>query len=172
VPNYYNATFIAYSIRNIEADANRQYNKDAYQDIDITWELDVVDENDKPITRHSWPKIPKGTHPKAELVIMLVAIGAATEEELIKNGIPNLIQLLDKVLGWKCRLNVIEHKKKDGTLSDKIDSYQPLIVGRASAGRATAPTTSPAQPRAASRPTAPVLDEAPFFNEEESDIPF
>lgn len=122
--DFYTGTLQNHKTRDRDKD---QYHPEPYQDIEFTWSVEVpaelCEELDitSPVERKSWVNIPKSFNDKAKLVLLGIALGvldpnSGDEEQDID---------LDDWLTRKCRLQIEQTKKKDGTPTDKIVGYTP-----------------------------------------------
>ncbi len=143
-PDYYILTLDSYEIRDKDAD---KFHAEAYQDVQFQWSVNVPD--GEPAQRRSWANVPKSFNEKSTLCKIGVALGAIDPQVAASEG----IELdLDRWVGRRCRGNIVEIVKADGTISDKIEGYAPY-KGKAS----NAPIAAKPAPRA--KPAPPVEDD-------------
>lgn len=152
--NYYTLTLLAYKVRDKDPD---KYHAAAWRDVEFDWDVAVpadvrerLELGDEPIKRKSWAAIPKTFTEKATLIQIGIALGKL---DLTSGSADGTRVDLDEWLGAKCRGNIVEKVKSDGTVGDAIDGYSVL--------RRAAPATKPA-PKPAPPPVDTESDEVPF----------
>lgn len=149
--DWYTMTLLSYEIRDRDADGN--FHKEAYQDVQFQWEVAVPEED--PVERRSWANLPRAFNDKSKFCNIGLALGVIAQGA----GGERLRIDLDTWIGKKCRGNIVEITKDNGDLSDKITDYAMIRQ------RPTKPPSS--QPKAATRranePPPPLDDEdTPF----------
>lgn len=140
--NWYVLTLLAYKIRDKDPD---KYHNAPWRDVEFDFDVAVPDEvrerlelGDGQIKRKVWAAIPKTFTDKATMVQIGIALG---KFEVVNGSADGVKVDLDEWLGAKCRGNVIEVHKADGTLGDKVDGFAPYRRGAANqvAGKPSAP---------------------------------
>ena len=130
--DYYVGTVDSVVVENKQPD---NYHKEEYQQLRWVWLISVPDRDDKP-KFSTWTSL--SMHEKSKLPGLLKALGVEVGED--EDGNPVLPDT-DELVGLRCRLNIVEKLKQDGTAKNQCEGYAPLP--RRAAGR-PAPKPAPA----------------------------
>lgn len=129
--NWYVLTLQNYELRDRDAD---KFHAVAYQDVQFQWSVAVPDGD--PAERRSWANVPQGYNEKSKLIAIGVALGMIDPAVAAVEGVK---LKLDQWVNKRCRGNIVEVVKPDGTLSDKIDGYAPYKAKAAAPKAKAAP---------------------------------
>lgn len=143
--NYYTLTLLDYKVRDKDPD---KYHAAAWRDVEFDWDVSVpadvrerLELGDGQVKRKSWAAIPKTFTDKATLIQIGIALGKL---DLTGGSADGAKVDLNDWLGAKCRGNIVEKTKADGTITDTIDGY--TAFKRPAGQQAARPAPKPAPP--------------------------